>query len=58
MTVYVSVRAGHDVRYFTSSGAKGCSGAMAYYTKGGSRRGCGRGRALPGWAWPGTLMPR
>jgi hypothetical protein len=36
MTTMVSLRRGHDVRYFTNhGGAGGCAGAMAYYTKAG-----------------------
>jgi conjugative relaxase-like TrwC/TraI family protein len=34
MTTIVSLRSGHDVRYFTNhGGVGGCAGAMAYYTK-------------------------
>jgi len=34
MTTNVSLRSGHDVRYFTNhGGVGGCAGAMAYYTR-------------------------
>ena len=59
MTTMVSLRRGHDVRYFTNhGGVGGCAGAMAYYTKGGNRRASGPGRARPSWAWPGRWTRR
>ena len=48
MTTTVSLRAGHDVCYFTvGHGAGSCAGAMAYYTKSGEPPGqwTGRGAA-------------
>ena len=53
MTTMVSLRRGHDVRYFTNhGGAGGCAGAMAYYTKAGEPAGqwAGRGAAKLGLA--------
>jgi hypothetical protein len=47
MTTLVGVCAGHDVRYFTNSGAKGCSGAMNYYTASGEPDGEWTGKAAP-----------
>ena len=42
----VSLRNGHDVRYFTNhGGASGCAGAMAYYTKAGEPPGEWYGKA-------------
>src|SRR6516162_9147786 len=42
----VSLRNGHDVRYFTNhGGAGGCAGAMAYYTKAGEPPGEWYGKA-------------
>ena len=45
MTTLVTIRKGHDVRYFTNADGVGCAGAMAYYTKGGEPRGQWAGRA-------------
>ena len=46
MTTGVSLRSGHDVNYFVSSGGvKGCAGAMAYYTADGEPPGRWTGRA-------------
>ena len=51
MTTMVSLRRGHDVRYFTNhGGVGGCAGAMAYYTKAGEPPGqwAGKGAAKLG----------
>ena len=60
MTTLVSIRKGHDVRYFTNAGGVGCAGAMAYYTRGGEPPGQWEGKAaarlgLTGQVDPGIL---
>lgn len=57
MTTMVSLRRGHDVRYFANHGrAGGCAGAMAYYTKAGEPPGQGAtGPLFPG-VW-GSACP-
>ncbi len=60
MTTLVSIRKGHDVRYFTNAGGVGCAGAMAYYTHGGEPPGQWEGKAaarlgLTGQVDPGIL---
>src|SRR5690242_3216719 len=60
LTTLVSIRKGHDVRYFTNAGGVGCAGAMAYYTRGGEPAGQWEGKAaarlgLAGQVDPGIL---
>jgi conjugative relaxase-like TrwC/TraI family protein len=60
VTTMVSLRSGHDVRYFTADRSQGCAGAMAYYAKGDEPPGQWAGTAaarlgLAGQVDPGTL---
>ena len=59
MTTNVTLRAGHDVAYFTrGQEAGGCAGAMSYYTAAGEPPGEWAGKArAPGSAWPGRSTP-
>ena len=55
----VSLRRGHDVRYFTNhGGAGGCAGAMAYYTKAGEPPGQWAGRAAARLGLSGEVDPQ
>jgi hypothetical protein len=48
----VTLRAGHDVAYFTrGSCAGGCVGAMSYYTASGEPPGQWAGKGPGPWAW-------
>ena len=58
MTTFVSIRKGHDVRYFTNAGGAGCAGAMAYYTKGGEPPGQWAGKAAARLGLVGEVDPR
>ncbi len=58
MTTLVSIRKGHDVRYFTNADGVGCAGAMAYYTKGGEPRGQWAGRAAARLGLAGQVDPQ
>ena len=58
MTTLVSIRKGHDVRYFTNADGVGCAGAMAYYTKGGEPPGQWAGRAAARLGLAGQVDPQ
>jgi hypothetical protein len=59
MTTMVSLRRGHDVRYFTNHGGTGgCAGAMAYYTKAGEPPGQWAGRAAARLGLSGEVDPQ
>src|SRR5215472_6322922 len=59
MTTMVSLRRGHDVRYFTNhGGAGGCAGAMAYYTKAGEPPGQWAGRGAVRLGLTGQVDPQ
>ena len=59
MTTMVSLRRGHDVRYFTNhGGAGGCAGAMAYYTKAGEPPGQWAGRGAAKLGLTGQVDPQ
>jgi conjugative relaxase-like TrwC/TraI family protein len=58
VTTFVSIRKGHDVRYFTSAGAVGCAGAMAYYTRGGEPPGQWAGKAAARLGLAGQVDPQ
>ena len=59
MTTMVSLRRGHDVRYFTNhGGAGGCAGAMAYYTKAGEPPGQWAGRGAVKLGLTGQVDPQ
>jgi conjugative relaxase-like TrwC/TraI family protein len=44
VTALTSIKNGHDINYFIAGGARGCAGAMAYYTEGGEPPGQWAGR--------------
>jgi conjugative relaxase-like TrwC/TraI family protein len=58
VTTFVSIRKGHDVRYFTNAGAVGCAGAMAYYTRGGEPPGQWAGKAAARLGLAGQVDPQ
>jgi TrwC relaxase len=59
MTTMVSLRRGHDVRYFTGhGGAGGCAGAMAYYTKAGEPPGQWAGKLAAKLGLRGEVDPQ
>lgn len=57
MTTMVSLRAGHDVRYYTNAAGVGCAGAMAYYAKGGEPPGVWAGTAAAKLGLCGQVDP-
>jgi conjugative relaxase-like TrwC/TraI family protein len=57
LTTLVSIRKGHDVRYFTNAGGVGCAGAMAYYTRGGEPSGQWEGKAAARLGLAGPVDP-
>lgn len=58
MTTTLTIKAGHDVAYFTrSSGTAGCTGAMSYYTAGGEPPGQWTGKAAQRFGLAGQVDP-
>lgn len=58
MTTMVTIKAGHDVAYFTSdSGKCSCAGAMSYYTAGGEPPGRWAGKEAVNFGLSGEVDP-
>src|SRR5690349_9282067 len=58
MTTVVTLRAGHDVAYYTNGNGKaGCAGAMSYYTAGGEPPGQRAGKGAASLELTGQVDP-
>ena len=58
MTTVLTIKAGHDVAYFTrGNGTCGCTGAMSYYTAGGEPPGQWTGKAAERFGLRGEVDP-